>query len=176
MSLIFYSATLSLHRSVALAAQERAAGMSAGKRHKNKHRRHRGGYLSRPWVWAALATISAALIGTAGGVILELHNYTPPVIVPLASGTSYTYSPSDESPIYSCANVSCSLTGAVENYVKVAMVCWTDAEPFNGLYKSKRWFEVVADADSNLVEGYMHSSYVQKQTKVGECRGDGQSG
>jgi hypothetical protein len=49
---------------------------------------------------------------------------------------------------------------------RVRMVCWVDGSSFTGRYTSNRWFRV---RSSTGVEGYVHSSNVTSQTRVGSC-------
>ena len=48
----------------------------------------------------------------------------------------------------------------------VKMICWQDGSNFTGRYRSNRWFWVES---SKGVVGFVHSSYVERQTKVGNC-------
>lgn len=119
-----------------------------------------------PTVDAALilgaATIIAATIATVGRSLSFVF------VFGLTPGTSYIQS-SSNAPMYACPRTSCQLEDNVASHAGVGMVCWIDGQPFDGIYQSKRWFEVVAQAGDTWVVGYVHSSYVAQQVDVKEC-------
>ena len=115
-------------------------------------------------------------IGTA--VVLIVLAVTAMVFVAQASSksmrtTSLSYvnnSHGSSVPVLSCAKPSCTVWYRLSNGFKVQMVCWTDTVWFNGNYNSPRWFWVAWGTSSGSIRsGFVHSSYVYNQTKVGHC-------
>lgn len=47
------------------------------------------------------------------------------------------------------------------------MNCWADGRTAKGRYRSDRWFYATTESGAR---GYIHSSWVEKQTRVGHCR------
>ena len=67
--------------------------------------------------------------------------------------------------IRSCPSLSCPAFN-LPTGTKVTMICWRDAQQVNLNYSSPRWFDV---RDSGGASGWVHSSEVADQTRVGLC-------
>jgi hypothetical protein len=68
-----------------------------------------------------------------------------------------------------CTNVSlpgCAGRGTLANGTAVQMHCWIDDSTVTERYRSPRWFYV---SGPNAVRGFVHSSRVVNQTRVGHC-------
>ncbi len=69
-------------------------------------------------------------------------------------------------PVRECPALKCRAV-VVPTGTRVDMVCFRDAEEVDLNYSSPRWFNIVApDSD---VRGWVHSSQVSHQTRVGLC-------
>lgn len=109
-----------------------------------------------------LVLLSVALVLVAVGVVaLVLADR------PTTSGASVLYARDGAAvPLRECPRTSCSAQ-RLQTGTKVRMICWRDAERVDLNYSSDRWFnvEVASSGDS----GWVHSSQVSGQTRVGLC-------
>jgi len=70
-------------------------------------------------------------------------------------------------PVRRCPSLSCEVAAEEPNGTSARMVCFRDAAPAEVNYRSERWFNVTVPRTS--VIGWVHSSQVGRQTRVGLC-------
>jgi transcriptional regulator with XRE-family HTH domain len=85
---------------------------------------------------------------------------------PDATSPSLLYARDDALvPIRSCPSLRCEVLVHKPSGSDVRMICFRDAEIADINYRSERWFNVAAARD----HGWVHSSQVGRQTRVGLC-------
>ncbi len=119
--------------------------------------------------WMILTATVVGMLASTTSIINALHAGLSLTIVQVAPELSYAYAPDGDTVMFSCPDTACSVDGLVPNYTGLEMACWVDTQSFDGVYRSKRWFEVATVADAVPHVAFVHSSYVQAQKKVREC-------
>lgn len=93
-----------------------------------------------------------ASVGGSGGPV------QPPSSGPYMAAAAAVYWCTSLAPL---CNASLSLPAGTG----VRMACWRDDAQYTGRYASPRWFYVIGGG----VEGYVHSSFVERQSRVPNC-------
>lgn len=86
------------------------------------------------------------------------------------AASASTITASSGAGVYSCVSTASYCTSRLGTFSRgttVSMRCWYDGRTATGAYKSPRWFLVRRSSDG--YEGFVHSSWVGSQTKVGWC-------
>lgn len=113
--------------------------------------------------WTVVTAIPMILVGLAA---LLVGAPSQASAAPPASGT-YVSTAAAMRLCTNTGNAGCRPAGmpSVARHAKVKMVCWQDGSTATGEYKTNRWFWVDAPTGS----GYVHASYVKRQTSVPAC-------
>lgn len=122
--------------------------------------RERRGHRSRSRGISALGALAVVLL-TA--VLIAMSLRKPPEAAP----SSVLYA-RDDAPVavHECPATACAAM-TLPSGTKVKMICFRDAEVVDLNYSSERWFDII-EAKSAL-RGWVHSSQVSRQTRVGLC-------
>ena len=110
-----------------------------------------------------LVSIAAAFSLLAGSLLVS----TPAHAV---TYSSKTWSPTGISKYRVCPSAAarCDHGYYLHNGSRVRMICYRDGEWATGAYRSNRWFLVEAQGARGRT-GWVHSSLVYWQTRVGRC-------